>query len=310
VQQARSRTLNWHGGSSEEFFREAAMTRCRRTLRAAPLAIGAVFLALSASGEIYRWTDAAGRIHFTEQIDKVPRAHREEARRNAESESVPRLQTYSGSTGGPAAVAPRRAVSRSGKIEIPFVRVGTLMRVEAVVNDLVRVPFLVDTGASGVSLPSSYAERLGIRIRPDDPYVTVSTANGVVARPIVTLRSVQVSGARVENITTTVNPAMDIGLLGGAFFNNYIYSVDAAKGVITLVPNAQIRGGFGPDEWRSRFRIFVDPIERIDAYLRDHPNLRRVERRHLDARRIELEASLEELEHQANRLGVPQMWRR
>jgi clan AA aspartic protease (TIGR02281 family) len=289
------------------------MTRCRRTSRVASIAI--VFAcALGAEAEIYRWTDSSGRMHFTEQIDKVPAAHRAEARRNAARKSQERVHTYSGSTSGdgagPAAVAPRRSASGSGKIEIPFVRVGTLMRVEAVVNDTVRVPFLVDTGASGVSLPSAYADRLGIHPRTDDPHVTVSTANGVVARPIVTLRSVPVGGARVENITTTVNPSMDIGLLGGTFFNNYVYSVDAAKGVITLEPNAQIRGGLGPDEWRGQFRLYLDPLERIDAYLRDHPNLGRADRAHLDARRSELERSLEALEHEANQARVPHMWRR
>jgi clan AA aspartic protease (TIGR02281 family) len=281
--------------------------------RVASIAI-VVSIALGAQAEIFRWTDASGRIHFTEQIDKVPAAHRAEARRNAAKKSHERVHTYSGSTAGsgaaPAAVAPRHLVSHAGKIEIPFVRVGTLMRVEAVVNDLVRVPFLVDTGASGVSLPSAYAEQLGIRTRSDDPHVTVSTANGVVALPIVTLRSVQIGGARVENITTTVNPSMDIGLLGGTFFNNYIYSVDAAKGVITLEPNAQIRGGIGPAEWRNQFRLYLDPLERIEAYLRDHPTLGREDRARLDARRSELERSLEALEHEANQARVPQMWRR
>ncbi len=290
------------------------MNRCRRSARVVSIAIVVLLFGIGAKAEIYRWTDASGRVHFTERIDNVPAAHRAEARRNAAKKSVERVHSYSGSPSGnragagPAAQASRRTV-RSGKIEIPFVRMGTLMRVEAVVNDLVRVPFLIDTGASGVSLPSAYAERLGIRARTDGPHVTVSTANGIVARPIVQLRSIQVGGARVENITTTVNPSMDIGLLGGTFFNNYVYSVDAAKGVITLEPNANIRGGLGPDEWRSRFRLYLDPLERIEAYLRDHPNLGREDRAHLDARRTQLERDLEALDHQANRAGVPQPWR-
>ena len=63
----------------------------------------------------------------------------------------------------PASRAPRAA---RGEIEIRFARMGSLMRVDATVNDLVRVPFLVDTGASGVSIPSAYVEKLGFRIRP------------------------------------------------------------------------------------------------------------------------------------------------
>ena len=287
------------------------MIRCRRIARAAPVALCLALLgAPSAWAEIYRWTDAEGRVHFTERIENVPPDQRAAARRGAGKPAEAQLNTYSGGS-APAAPAPRRLVpSRSGVVEIPFVRVGTLMRVEALVNDVGRVPFLIDTGASGVSLPSHFASQLGIRIDADVPRVMVSTANGVVARPLVTLESVQVAGARVERLPATVNPDMDIGLLGGSFFNNYVYSVDAARGVITLEPNDEIRGGVGADEWRMRFRTFVDPIERIDAYLRDHPNLLSDERARLGARRAELEAGLGVLDDEANRLGVPQKWRR
>jgi clan AA aspartic protease (TIGR02281 family) len=184
------------------------------------------------------------------------------------------------------------------------------MRVEATVNDRVRVPFLIDTGASGVSIPSTYAEQLGVRIRPDTPYVEVTTANGVVARAVISLRSVEVEGARVENLSATVNPAIKIGLLGGDFFNNYIYSVDAAKSVMTLVPNDEIRGGLGEEQWRQQFRTWIDPLERLDAYLRDHPYLAERERAELAARQLQLETGLSELERDADKLGVPQIWRR
>ena len=117
------------------------------------------------------------------------------------------------------------------------------MRVEAVVNDQLRVPFLIDTGASGVAIPSRYAGRLGIRARGDMPYVETHTANGVVSLPLVPLQSVQLGGARVENLSATLNPSLEFGLLGGNFLNNFVYSVDTARNVITLAPNDKIRGG-------------------------------------------------------------------
>ena len=121
-------------------------------------------------------------------------------------------------------------------IEIPFTRLGSLMRVDARVNDLVTVPFLIDTGASGVSIPHSYAAKLGVRVRPDTPQIRVTTANGVVARPLIALQSIEIAGARVENLTATLDPGLDFGLLGGSFFNNYVYRVDAARSMITLAP--------------------------------------------------------------------------
>jgi len=262
-----------------------------------------------AGAEIYRWTDENGRLHFTEQLSKVPARYREEAKREAASSSdTPLVHSYSGSTeGSPAARSPRR--SARGEIRIPFARVGSLMQVEATVNDVIRVPFLIDTGASGVSIPAAYADRLGIRIRPDMPYVEVHTAAGVVARAVVELDAVQVGGARVEHLTATVNPAMDIGLLGGEFFNNFVYSVDAAESIITLTRNDNLRGGLGAEEWRERFRTFTGPLERLEAYLRENPQLHDDERAVLAARQAELEAHLADLERDADRLGVPQIWR-
>jgi len=286
------------------------MTLASRTLRLVLLVLAC---AAPARGEIYRWTDAEGRLHFTGRIDQVPPQHRDAARRDAAaSPGADRVHSYSGSSSD-ASAAPlpvRRSRTRTAEIRIPFARVGSLMRVEATVNDRVRVPFLIDTGASGVSIPSTYAEQLGVRIRPDTPYVEVTTANGVVARAVISLRSVEVEGARVENLSATVNPAMEIGLLGGDFFNNYIYSVDAAKSVMTLVPNDEIRGGLGEEQWRQQFRTWIDPLERLDAYLRDHPYLAERERAELAARQLQLETGLSELERDADKLGVPQIWRR
>jgi clan AA aspartic protease (TIGR02281 family) len=269
-----------------------------------------VALSPPAGAEIYRWTDEEGRLHFTEQLSKVPPRYREQAKREAASSSdTPRVQSYSGAAvAAPADRSPRPG-GPGGEVHIPFERFGSLMRVEATVNDLIRVPFLIDTGASGVSIPAAYAERLGIRIRPDTPYIEVHTAAGVVPRAVVELKAVEVGGARVENLTATVNPAMDVGLLGGTFFNNFVYRVDAAASVITLSPNENLRGGLGEDEWRARFRTVTGPLQRLESYLREHPSLHDDERAELAARQAELEARLAALERDADRLGVPQIWR-
>ena len=46
---------------------------------------------LTAAGEIYRWTDADGRIHFTQQIDQIPAAHRARAREGARKQEPSRV---------------------------------------------------------------------------------------------------------------------------------------------------------------------------------------------------------------------------
>jgi clan AA aspartic protease (TIGR02281 family) len=264
-----------------------------------------------ADAEIYRWTDEQGRVHFTQSLDRVPAAQRAEADARAKRGTSRSLNRAGGSS-DPAAPAPtlRRAQRRpGGTLQIPFSRDGTLMRVDAMVNDTLRVPFLVDTGASGISLPSAYAERLGLAVGPDTERVQVHTANGIASRALVTLQSVEVGGARVELLEATVSPSMSIGLLGGSFFNNFVYSVDAAAGVISLAPNDNIRGGHGADAWRRRFRELRDPLERLDAHVRDNPKLRDGERAELARHRGSLVERLQALEREADQLDVPQIWR-
>jgi TPP-dependent pyruvate/acetoin dehydrogenase alpha subunit len=118
-----------------------------------------------------------------------------------------------------------------------------------------------------------------------------------------------VGGARVEGLHATVNPAMQVGLLGGSFFNNFVYRVDAAEGVITLEPNDRIRGGLDAQSWRARFRAVRDPLERLEAYLREREISRAGERQRLEQRRAELRESLARLEDEANRFDVPVAWR-
>ena len=283
------------------------MTLAQRALR---LAAALLAVAGPARAEIYRWTDAEGRVHFTEHIEQVPLEHRNAARERASAARPPeRVHTYSGSPSDrpPAPASIRR--THGDEIEIPFTKLGPLMRVEAFVDDAVAIPFLIDTGASGISIPSTYLARLGVRIRPDTPRVQVTTANGVVSRPLINLRSVDLGGARVENLAATIDPGLEFGLLGGTFFNNYIYRVDAARGVMTLVANDQLRGGLGEAQWRERFESFNDPLERLEAYVNEHPYLDRHEQESLAARRQQLQAGLRELERHANELGVPQGWR-
>jgi clan AA aspartic protease (TIGR02281 family) len=266
----------------------------------------ALFGAAGAGADIYRWTDAQGRLHFTESLDQVPPQYREGARRDAETQPPSKFQTYSRPTRAQAAQADRY----NEEIRIPFVRDGSLMRVDVRLNDQLSAPFLIDTGASGVSLPSHVAEQLDIRVRPDTPHVEMITAAGVVARPVVTLQSVQLGRARVENLEATINPAMQVGLLGGTFFNNFVYQVDAAASEILLVPNDRLRGGLDEAAWRARFEGLRDPIARLDAYLASGEVVRQGERERLERRRSALLEQLEELERRANRLEVPQAWRR
>jgi aspartyl protease family protein len=267
--------------------------------------IASLLIASGAIADIYRWTDESGTVHFAQDLSLVPPEHRDAAAKPAPPRD--RIQTYSSTGSRPQADAPTR---QDGLIRIPFERRGSLMWVHATVNDRERVPFLIDTGASGVSLPAQVVSDLGIPIHSATPRVTIGTANGTVRVPMIELDSVQLGRARVENLHATVNPTMDVGLLGGSFFNNFRYSVDAAASVITLAPNDAVRGGAAADQWREKFQRLRSSIDRLESYLSSKEITRDRRRLELEESLASMKASLQDLEIEANHARVPQTWRR
>jgi hypothetical protein len=122
---------------------------------------------------------------------------------------------------------------------------------------------------------------------------------------------VELAGARVEGLMATLNPTMSIGLLGGAFFNQFTYGVDPAANIITLERNhTAIAPSLSEDHWRRRFRKLRGSLEQLDSYLRDREGLDEPRREELERKRVELEARLDALERDANRDRVPRAWRR
>jgi clan AA aspartic protease (TIGR02281 family) len=265
----------------------------------------------SARAEIYKWEDGAGNLHFSQDLSGVPSEYREQAAAEARKpKNRDPLQRYS----TPARVPPTSHGSmRTGRpgerMQIPFQRHGTLMKVDARVNDRVMAPFYIDSGASGISIPYAVAQQLGIAIGPDTPRVQARTANGLVSEPLVTLQSVQLGPARVTEVQAVVSGSMNIGLLGGSFFNNFVYQVDSAAGVITLVRNEKVQSGRTAEQWRQAFRDLREPLRRVEEYLARGDLLDGGRVRELEAHRDLLRAKLEQLDLEARRANVPQGWR-
>jgi aspartyl protease family protein len=272
--------------------------------RSAICLLALVLQTSDASSEILRWTDEAGNLHFAQSIQQVPPQYRKQALTEGTAKSDGSFQTYTRS------IEHQRSRA-SGKYRVPFVAAGSLMRVTAIVNGHLEVPFFIDTGASGVSLPASAASRLGISVGPNTQRITLQTANGEIELPVVRLDSVELAGARVEGLMATLNPTMSIGLLGGSFFNQFTYGVDPAASIITLERNhAAVVPNLNESYWRERFQKVRDSLEQLDSYLRDREGLDEVRREELEQKRVELQARLDTLEREANRDHVPRTWRR
>ena len=263
-----------------------------------------------AHAEIYRWTDAAGRLHFTENLSQVPASQRRgaerSARRGAGRTVVNRVSP--GAAAAPASARVRRPLA-PGPFHIPYQPRGGAMLVMVRLNDRVTAPFLVDTGASDVSIPASVAARAGIVVGPDTPRALYTTANGVVSSPRVRIDAVQVGEARVEGVRGSINAGMEIGLLGGSFFHNFTLQIDPAAHVITLLRNDQVRSGASARQWRQRFGELQAKIRTLERYLSESHFAREGRRRELEQKLEALRGQLDALDTEADRAEVPQAWR-
>lgn len=273
-------------------------------------------LPAAASGEVYRWVDSSGRLHFTTEIHEVPAEQRAAAEKEAASKPKT-AGTVAVAEGAPAAIAPtapRRSESTSRVYTVEVERAGTSMIVPVRLNDQVTAPFLVDTGATDVLIPKAVADQLGIRIGPDTRRVRYTTANGVVENPVVTLDSVDLGGARVEGVPASVSPSLGVGLLGLSFFNHFTYEIDAAQGRVRLRPNALaeqglIRGGRSEAQWRAEFASLEGRRRSIDEALGETAASHGRERARLRSLLDDLDRDLELLGAEADQANVPVAWR-
>lgn len=82
------------------------------------------------------------------------------------------------------------------------------------------VTFLVDTGASMVTLPKSVAQQAGVDMR-NASQTRISTANGLAMAQRVTLNSVRLGGIRANMVQALVvdDQSLPIALLGMSFLN-------------------------------------------------------------------------------------------
>ncbi|MFQ5959023.1 MAG: TIGR02281 family clan AA aspartic protease [Alphaproteobacteria bacterium] len=86
--------------------------------------------------------------------------------------------------------------------------------------DGVKLRFVVDTGATTVTLRPDDALRLGLNPASLDFSESYRTANGVVRGAPVTLRSLRIGALSREDVRATVSEApMSVSLLGMSFLN-------------------------------------------------------------------------------------------
>jgi len=81
------------------------------------------------------------------------------------------------------------------------------------------IRFLVDTGATSIALPASFAQRAGLDYRKGQPGLS-STANGLVSVWRVSLDTVRLGGIELQAVDAVVfENGLDTALLGMSFLN-------------------------------------------------------------------------------------------
>lgn len=158
-----------------------------------------------------RYADALTQLNYATQLDTNLHAELQGLMNNARA----RLQT------------PDRVI-------VPLAGDGNAYYIDVAINGIPR-RLLLDTGASFTAVSAALARELGFEISQDAPRVQLSTANGVITVPMVTLDSISVNGATVANLDAVVIDNMGgNGLLGLNFLNQFNIDIDQANAEMTL----------------------------------------------------------------------------
>jgi len=126
---------------------------------------------------------------------------------------------------------------QQGKIVINFSPGSRQIPLTAVLNRSSYQKFIVDTGASMVTIPRSTAQELGLAI--PNPKRKVFTAGGVQYAPEVNISSITIEGWEVNNVKALV---LDIpnqpewGLLGLNYLQRFRMDVNTEEGLLLLEP--------------------------------------------------------------------------
>jgi len=129
--------------------------------------------------------------------------------------------------------------AQDGKIAIQFTPGARQIPASAILNNSANQQFIVDTGASMVTIPQSTAEDLGLVIDERNPVRRVFTAGGVKYAPEVSLSSITIDGREVNNIKALV---LDLpnqsewGLLGLNYLRRFRMDINTENGMLLLEP--------------------------------------------------------------------------
>lgn len=288
------------------------MTKIKRICFLIAVLVG---LGSNAYGQMYKWVDEKGTTHFADDLSKIPEKYRQDAEIRKVPKEVPRPET----TEKPSLLfdSPKVAERETIANEVHLFRSHELLLTEVILHGRVKRHFIVDTGASFTLINRQTAKELGLVVNESTPVIPIYTVSDMIFAPLVTLQSVRVGNAEVENVEALIHnmPSDSGGLLGNSFLNKFRVVIDAVNGKMTLFsmqgkPSPDRPGGYNRDYWTGQFRF----------YQRNLAELRRIKAKYegrgasSDLNRVNnsirfFENQLDDLERKASFAGVPRNWR-
>jgi clan AA aspartic protease (TIGR02281 family) len=278
-----------------------------------PLIILLAVFVPSSYGDMYKWVDDKGAVHFTDDLSNIPEKYREDAetRKSPKETSAPQPRGISKPSS-----SPRVEAAQPQAFEVKLERRHETWEAEVLLNGRVKRQFIVDTGASFGLIDWETARELGITIDENTPFIPSGTVSGVILSPLVTLKSVQVGNAELENVEVSIHDMPGGGgLLGNSFLSRFKVVIDALNEKMTLysvegTASPDRPGGYGRDYWEGRFRLYHRILDRLkEIKIRYERKEARTELARVNNAIRYFENQLSELERKASFAGVPRNWR-
>ena len=125
------------------------------------------------------------------------------------------------------------------KIIVRFSPGSAQIPVTAFLNNKTFQNFVVDTGASTITIPTATAEKLGLNRDGTAPVQKLVTAGGVVEAPVVTIDSVELGGWIEYNVTAFILDLPNksgLGLLGLNYLHRFRMDLNTKSGLLVLEP--------------------------------------------------------------------------
>lgn len=190
------------------------------------LALTVLLVGPAAGQGMYRWVDENGDAHISSRLEDVP----ERYRGRATSIVAPGPPPHESCASFPS--------DPKGGARVKFERPGIdHILVYVCLNGRGPYRMILDTGAPWTIVNTHVIEGLGISLKNKPTRMMSGFGGGAGTATLVTLRSIQVGGAKLGPMQVMAfgNTPQD-GALGQDFTSKFVIEVDNRRDVLTLVP--------------------------------------------------------------------------